>query len=34
MDDYYEWLGDNFKWFFNHGDPTWEIIRERINETN
>ncbi len=32
MDDYYEWLRDNFKWFFNHGDPSWDTIRERIKE--
>jgi len=29
-DDYYEWLKDNFKSFFNHGDPDWEWIRERL----
>jgi len=29
-DDYYEWLKDNFKSFFNHGDPDWERIREKI----
>lgn len=29
-DDYYEWLKDNFKSFFNHGDPDWEWIGERI----
>ncbi len=29
-DDYYEWLKDNFKSFFNHGDPDWNRIRERI----
>jgi len=22
-DDYYEWLKDNFKTFFNHGNPDW-----------
>ncbi len=27
-DDYYEWLKDNFKSFFNHGNPDWEWIRE------
>jgi len=27
--DYYEWLKDNFKSFFNQGDPDWEWIRER-----
>jgi hypothetical protein len=26
-DDYYEWLKDNFKSFFNHGDPDWEWIK-------
>jgi nuclear transport factor 2 (NTF2) superfamily protein len=29
-DDYYEWLKDNFKSFFNHGNPNWEWIEERI----
>jgi len=29
-DDYYEWLRDNFKSFFNHGDPDWNHIREKI----
>ena len=29
-DDYYEWLKDNFKSFFNHDNPDWEWIRERI----
>ena len=29
-DDYYEWLKDNFKSFFNHGDPDWDWIKERI----
>ena len=29
-DDYYEWLRDNFKSFFHHGDPDWNRIRERI----
>jgi hypothetical protein len=28
--DYYEWLKDNFKSFFNHGDPDWKWIREKI----
>jgi hypothetical protein len=28
-DDYYEWLKDNFKSFFDHGDPDWDGIRER-----
>ena len=29
-DDYYEWLKDNFKSFFNHGNPAWDWIRSRI----
>jgi len=29
-DDYYEWLKDNFKSFFEHGNPDWDWIRERI----
>jgi len=29
-DDYYEWLKDNFKSFFNHGNPDWEWIRGKI----
>ena len=28
-DDYYEWLKDNFKSFFNHGNPDWGWIREK-----
>jgi len=28
--DYYDWLKDNFKSFFNHGEPDWEWIRERV----
>jgi len=32
-DDYYEWLKDNFKPFFDHGNPDWEWIRERIEAT-
>jgi len=31
-DDYYEWLNDNFKFFFNHGAPDWEWIRGRIDD--
>jgi hypothetical protein len=26
-EDLYEWLKDNFKSFFNHGDPDWNWIR-------
>jgi len=29
-DDYYEWLKDNFKSFFEHGNPDWEWIRKKI----
>jgi len=29
-DDYYEWLKDNFKSSFNHGNPGWDWIREKI----
>ena len=28
--DYYEWLKDNVKSFFNHGNPDWEWIRGRL----
>ena len=31
--DYYEWLKDNFKSFFDHGNPDWDLIRQKI-ETN
>jgi len=30
-DDYYEWLRDNFKSFFEHGNPDWDWIRGRID---
>lgn len=29
-DDYYEWLKDNFKSFFNDGNPDWDWIKGRI----
>lgn len=29
-DDCYEWVKDNFKSFFNHGNPHWDWIRGRI----
>ena len=32
-DDYYEWLKDNFKSFFNHGEPDWKWVRERIKHS-
>lgn len=31
-EDYYEWLKDNFKSFFNHWNPDWEWIKEKIAE--
>jgi len=29
-EDYYEWLRDNFESFFDHGDPDWGRIREKV----
>lgn len=29
-DDYYEWLKDNFKSFFEHGEPDWDWVREKV----
>ena len=29
-----KWLKDNFKSFFNHGEPDWEGIRERVKLIN
>ena len=31
-DDFYEWLKDNFKSFFNYGNSDWQWIRERIKK--
>ena len=31
-DDYYEWLKDNFKSFFNHGNPDWKWIRQKTKK--
>jgi len=31
-DYYYEWLKDNFKTFFNYGNPDWLWIRKRIKK--
>jgi len=31
-DDYYEWLKDNFKSFFNSGNPDWQWVREKIRK--
>jgi nuclear transport factor 2 (NTF2) superfamily protein len=30
--DYYEWLKDNYKHFFNHGDPNWDEISKRVQK--
>lgn len=29
-DDYYEWLKDNARSFFNHGDPDWSWIAKKV----
>ena len=29
-ENYHEWLKDNFKSFFDHGDPDWNQIIEKI----
>ena len=29
-EDYYEWLKDNFRSFFDHGNPDWNRIIEKI----
>jgi len=31
-EDFYEWLNDNFKSFFNRGNPDWDWIRDRIGD--
>jgi hypothetical protein len=33
-EDYYEWLKDNFKSFFNHGDPDWDWIEKYFQKWN
>jgi len=33
-DDLAEWLKDNFKTFFNHGDIDWDRVRDRIKHYN
>lgn len=33
-DDYYEWLNDNFKSFFNCGNPDWKYIKEQIKHNS
>lgn len=30
--DYYEWLKENFRSFFNYGNPDWNWIKERIDQ--
>ncbi len=29
-DDCYEWLKDNLRSFFEHGEPDWAWIREKV----
>jgi len=29
-EDYYEWLKDNLRSFFDHGNPDWNQIIEKI----
>ena len=29
-EDYYEWLKDNYKSFFNHNNPDWKWLKDRI----
>ena len=29
--DYFEWLKDNFKSFFNYANPDWDWIKNRID---
>ena len=31
-EDYYEWLKDNFKSFFNHGNPDWDWIEKYLQK--
>ena len=33
-EDYYEWLKDNFKSFFNHGNPGWHWIERYLKKSN
>jgi len=33
-DDYYEWLKDNFKSFFDHGNPDWDWVRSKIESND
>ena len=29
-EDYYEWLKDNLRSFFDHGNPDWDWVRNKI----
>ena len=31
-DDCYEWLKDNFKSFFNYGNPDWQWVKEKVKK--
>ena len=31
-DDYYKWVKDNFKSFFDHGDPDCDWVKGRIEQ--
>lgn len=31
-DDYYEWLKDNFKSFFENGNPNWALIEKKTKQ--
>ena len=31
--DYYEWLKDNYKSFFNYCNPDWGTIKRKIKDT-
>jgi len=31
-DDYYEWLKENFRSFFNYGIPDWNWVKARIEQ--
>ena len=33
-DDYYEWIKDNFKSFFGHGNPDWNWIRKKVRSVS
>ena len=30
--DYYEWLSENFRVFFNDGEPDWDWIRDQVSD--